>query len=240
MILGVVGSPRKGRLTDQLITRALEGAKSAGVETEKVYLVDFRVPFYTEQATCPEELSRLCEEADALIIGAPVYYGDINGLTKDFMDTVRISNANGKYALGISIAGGTGKGLCLAVQSIYSFFYHQQIRGIDPNPVSRFNFQKVREELYASGQKLAELSQEKKPFENLWDRIEHYEKLDYLNHTFLDEILLLTEQLMGISKNKSALARAREEYEIARSFIDQGKRTEAAKHAVKAYNILYF
>lgn len=53
MILGVVGSPRKGRLTDQLITRALEGAKSAGVETEKVYLVDFRVPFYTEQAKSP-------------------------------------------------------------------------------------------------------------------------------------------------------------------------------------------
>jgi multimeric flavodoxin WrbA len=242
MILGVVGSPRKGRLTDQLITRALEGAKSAGVETEKVYLVDFRVPFYTEteQAKSPEQLSRLCEEADALIIGAPVYYGDINGLTKDFMDTVRISNANGKYALGISIAGGTGKGLCLAVQSIYSFFYHRQIRGIDPTPVSRFNFQKAREKLYASGQKLAKLSPGKKPFENLWDRIEHYEKLDYLNHTFLDEILLLTEQLVDISKNKSALARARKEYETARSFIDQGKRTEAAKHAVKAYNILYF
>ena len=144
MILGVVGSPRKGRLTDQLIARALEGTKSAGVETEKVYLVDFKVPFYTEQSQCPEELSRLCEEADALIIGAPVYYGDINGLTKDFMDTVRISNANGKYGLGISVAGGTGKGLCLAVQSIYSFFYHRQMRGIDPFPVSRFNFQKAR------------------------------------------------------------------------------------------------
>jgi hypothetical protein len=45
---------------------------------------------------------------------------------------------------------------------------------------------------------------------------------------------------MDISKNESALAKARKEYEIARSFIDQGKRTEAAKHAVKAYNILYF
>ena len=156
------------------------------------------------------------------------------------MDTVRISNANGKYGLGISVAGGTGKGLCLAVQSIYSFFYHRQIRGIDPTPVSRFNFQKARARLYASGQKLAKLSKDKKPFENLSDRIEHYEKLDYLNHTFLDEILLLTEQLMGISKNKPALARARKEYEIARSLINQGKRTEAAKHTVKAYNILYF
>ena len=62
MILGIVGSPRKGRLTDQLVNRALEGAKSAGVESEKVYLIDYKIPFYTEEAKCPEELNRLCEE----------------------------------------------------------------------------------------------------------------------------------------------------------------------------------
>ena len=239
MILGIVGSPRKGRLTDQLVTRALEGVKSAGVETEKVYLIDHKIPFYTEEAKCPEELNELCEEADALVIGAPVYYGDINGLTKDFMDMVRISNANGKYGLGISIAGGTGKGLCLAVQSIYSFFYHRQIRGIFPTPISRFNFQKSLDALYTVGQKTAELSREKKPFKNLWDRIEHYEKLDYLNYTFLDEILLLAKQLIETSSGK-ALQKAKEEYELAKLLIEQGKRIEAAKHAVKAYDTLYF
>jgi len=239
VILGIVGSPRKGRLTDQLLTRTLEGAKSTGVETKKAYLIDYEVPFYTEETKCPEELSRLCEEADALVIGAPVYYGDINGLTKDFMDTVRISNANGKYGLGISIAGGTGKGLCLAVQSIYSFFYHRQIRGIDPTPVSRFNFQEALDGLYITGQRLAKLSKEKKPFEDLWDRIEHYEKLDYLTHTFLDEILLLAGQLIKISSEKD-LQKAKEEYELAKLLIQQGKRIEATKHAVKAYDILYF
>ena len=240
MILGIVGSPRKGGLTDQLVTGTLEGAKSAGFETKKVHLADFEVPFYSEEAKCPEEVSRMCEEANALVIGAPVYYGDINGLTKDFMDTVSISNANGKYGLGISIAGGTGKGLCLAVQSIYSFFYHRQIRGIDPTPVSRFNFEKALKELYASGQKLAELPQETKPFQDLWDRIEHYEKLPYLKHTFLDEILLLVEQLIDISANKPALAKAKQEYEIAKSLIAEGKRSESARYAVKAYDILYF
>jgi NAD(P)H-dependent FMN reductase len=240
MIMGIVGSPRKRGLTDQLVTGALEGAKSAGLETEKVHLADFEVPFYSEEAKCPQELSEMCEGANALVIGAPVYYGDISGLTKDFMDTVSISNANGKHGLGISIAGGTGKGLCLAVQSIYSFFYHRQIRGIDPTPVSRFNFKKIQERLYASGKKLAELSQEAKPFQNLWDRIEHYEKLPYLKHTFLDEILLLVEQLIGISANKPALAKAKQEYEIAKSLINQGKRLDSVKHAVKAYDTLYF
>ena len=240
MILGVIGSPRKGRLTDQLVSRALEGARAAGGETRKVFLVDYEVKFYREGVKCcPDELSDLCEEADAIVLGAPIYFGDINGLTKDFMDTVRIRNANGKYALGIAIAGGTGKGLCSGIQTIYHFFYHRQMRGIDPTPVSRFNFDKALERLYESGKKLVDLSKKKKPFENLWDRIEYYEKLDYMNYTFLDEIMLLAKYLIESSKS-SSLAEAKKEYEKAEVLINQGKRVEAARHAVKAYDLLYF
>jgi len=240
MILGIVGSPRKKRLTDQLVSRALEGAKAAGGKTRKVYLIDYEVKSYRENVKCcPDELSDLCEEADAIILGAPVYFGDINGLTKDFMDTVRIRNANGKFALGISIAGGTGKGLCSGIQTIYHFFYHRQMRGIDPTPVSRFNFEKALESLFESGKKLVELSKEKKPFENLWDRIEYYERLDYMNYTFLDEIMLLAKYLIETSKS-SKLTEAKKEYEKAQDLINQGKRIEATKHAVKAYDLLYF
>lgn len=240
MILGIVGSPRKGRLTDQLVTRALEGAKSVGVETRKIYLVDYDIKFHMEgRKGCPEELSELCEEADAIVVGAPVYFGDINGLTKDFMDTVRISNANGKYALGIAIAGGTGKGLCSGIQSIYHFFYHRQLRGVDPTPVSRFNFEKALKNLYQSGKKLAGLSMENKPFNDLRDRIEYYEEFGYMNYTFLDEIVLLAEQLIETSKEED-LSKAKKEYETAKSLIREGKRIKAVKHAVKAYDILYF
>lgn len=240
MILGIVGSPRKGRLTDQLVTRALEGVKSVGVETRKIYLVDYDIKFHMEgRKGCPEELSELCEEADAIVVGAPVYFGDINGLTKDFMDTVRISNANGKYALGIAIAGGTGKGLCSGIQSIYHFFYHRQLRGVDPTPVSRFNFEKALKNLYQSGKKLAGLSMENKPFNDLRDRIEYYEEFGYMNYTFLDEMVLLAEQLIETSKEED-LSKAKKEYETAKSRIRVGERIKAVKHAVKAYDILYF
>ena len=240
MILGIVGSPRKKRLTDHLASRALEGAEAAGGETQKVYLIDYEVKSYRENVKCcPDELSDLCEEADAIILGAPVYFGDINGLTKDFMDTVRIRNANGKYALGISIAGGTGKGLCSGIQSIYHFFYHRQMRGIDPTPVSRFNFDRALESLFESGKKLVDLSEEKKPFENLWDRIEYYERLDYMNYTFLDEIMLLAKYLIESSKSPK-ISEAKREYEMTMALINQGKRVDAAKHAVKAYDLLYF
>jgi len=218
----------------------LEGSESEGVETRKVYLVDFEIESYSEHGNgCPEEVSKLCEEAEAIVLGAPVYWGDINGLTKDFMDTVRISNANGKYALGIAVAGGTGKGLCSGIQSIYHFLYHRQMRGVDPTPVSRFNFERALQSLYQSGRKLAELSKEKKPFNDLWDRIEYYEKLDYMNYAYLEEILLLAEHLIEISKGRE-LPKAKREYEAARSLISQGKRIEAVKHAVKAYDLLYF
>jgi len=240
LILGIVGSPRKGKLTDQLVTKCLEGAKLAGVEIEKVYLIDYKIPFYTEQAECPERLDSLWEEADALVIGTPVYWGGINGLTKDFMDTVKISDVNGKYGLGIAVAGGTGRGLCAAIQNIYRFFYHRRIRGIEPTPVSRFNFERVLEALPMSGRRLAELSKERKPFEGDRDRMEYYEKLGYLDYTFLDEMVFLAGQLVEISKEKPDLSKAKEEYDAARSLIKRGKRVEAVEHAVKAYNMLYF
>jgi len=240
MILGIVGSPRKKRLTDRLVSRALEGVEAAEGETCKVYLIDYEVKFYREDVKCcPDELSNLCEEADAIILGAPVYYGDINGLTKDFMDTVKMQDANGKYALGIAIAGGTGKGLCSGIQTIYHFFYHRQMRGIDPTPVSRFNFDAALESLFKSGRKLVELSKEKKPFENLLERIEYYERLDYMNYTFLDEVMLLARHLIESSKSPK-LTEAKREYEEAKALINQGKRIEAVKHAVKAYDLLYF
>ena len=54
MILGIVGSPRKGGLTDQLVTRALGGASSAGLETKKVHLADFEVPFIPKRPNVPK------------------------------------------------------------------------------------------------------------------------------------------------------------------------------------------
>ena len=152
LILGIVGSPRKNGRTHTLVDAALGGAAQGGAETEKLYLIDYAIKPFTgsggsEEGVrfCPSELSERCEAADAIVLGAPVYYGDINGLTKDFMDSVRIGNSNGKPALGFAIAGGSGKGLISGVQSIYHWFYHRQVRAIDPTPVSRFNMAEALE-----------------------------------------------------------------------------------------------
>lgn len=251
-VLGIVGSPRKNGRTNRLVTAALEGAKSKGVIAEKIYLVDYEIGQYkgaggSDEALpyCPEELSRLCERADAIVLGARVYWGDINGMTKDFMDTVRISNSNGKPALGIAIAGGSGKGLLSGVQTMYHFFFQRQMRGIDPTPVSRFNLEEALRQLELSGAKLVGLSKEIRPFpgrtgQDRWPEVlAHYASLRYLRCDPLDEFVMLAKQLIRISK-RSEVEKAKAELDKALALIAEGKRSEAARYPVRSYQILYF
>ncbi len=252
LILGIVASPRKNGRTNTLIDAALAGAASAGAQTQKIYLVDYEVrPFTGGGGTadantyCPQELSALCEQADALVVGAPVYYGEINGLTKDWMDSVRIANSNGKPALGFAIAGGSGKGLISGVQSIYHWFYHRQVRAIDPTPVSRFNMQAAMGSLQTSGARLAEMARSPEPFpgagrEDRWaDVLAYYATLPYFDQGPVDEFLMLVDQLISISTGDQVAA-AQAELDQALALVAAGRRSEAAPHVVQAYEILYF
>jgi multimeric flavodoxin WrbA len=252
LILGIVGSPRKDGRTNTLIDAALAGAEEGGAEVERLYLVDYAVkPFTgsggTEQGSdfCPKELSERCETADALVVGAPVYYGDINGLTKDWMDSVRINNSNGKPALGFAIAGGSGKGLISGVQSIYHWFYHRQMRAIDPCPVSRFNLQGAQKSLRTGGKRLVELAQAPEPFpgekrDDRWaDVLAYYANVAYLNCDPVDEFLMLARHLIAVSTSDQ-VGQALRELGQAYALIEQGKRSEAGRHAVQAYELLYF
>lgn len=248
LILGLVGSPRKDGRSNALVNAVLEGVAAQGAETRVVYLVDYDIRPYGAQGGapyCPQDLSALCDQADALVIGAPVYWGDINGLTKDYMDSVQLSHANGKPAAGVAIAGGSGKGLLSGVQSIYHFFYHRQFRAIDPTPVSRFNFDAALAALRETGGRLVEVAQHPEPFpgaplDGRWGAVlSHYAVLPYLNQGPLDEFVLLVQQLIAISIG-DAVAQARRELEQALTLRAQGQDAEAARHAVRAYELLYF
>jgi len=245
-VLGIVGSPHKDGRTNKLVTRALEGSQKADAQTEIIHLVDYEIPQWSEGGRkAPEELNEIVDGADAYVLGAPVYYLDVNGLTKDFMDVLSMPNSNGKPALGISVAGGTGKGLTSALKSIYYFFFCKGLRGIDPLPVSRFNFDKALGEAYNSGKELARLS--RNPFGkakiewNLTERISYHFGLSFMNYDVVDEILLLAEQLMEISSSKGLnIEEAEMEYRKAKELIEQRRKTESIKHAVKAYETLYY
>jgi len=240
MILGIVGSPRKNGLTNRLVDAALEGSRLENYEVEKIHLVDFNVKPYTEvHKNCPKALNLLCEEAEAIVLGSPVYWGDISGIAKSFMETVSIPNADGKPALGIAIAGGTGKGLLSGIQSICHFFFHKRMRAIDPTPVSRFNLEEATEELVVSGHNLARLLKGNRPFQSLSEVSKYYQSLPFLNSDILDEYMLLASQLLKISQSDD-VEDARRDYEKASSLIRSGNRVDAIGYAVHAYELLYF
>ncbi|MFO7917400.1 MAG: flavodoxin family protein [Anaerolineae bacterium] len=251
-VLGIVGSPRKNGRTNALMDALLNGATREGANTQKVYLMDYEIKSFTDPTGsidgsqyCPEELSELCGEADAIALGAPVYWGDINGLTKDFMDAVHIAGANGKPAVGIAIAGGTGKGLLSGVQSIYHFFYHKQMRGMDPTPVSRFNMAKILEALETTGARLAKVSQHKEPFpgetrDARWPALlAYYASMGVLAQDPVDEFIMLAQQLIDISEGDE-VDEAQELLDKGLTLIEEGNRAEGAKYVVRSYQTLYY
>lgn len=249
-VLGIVGSGRKNGRTAELMTAALSGAKEQGARTQMVYLADYELRYHVgvaaeDEPYCPQALAELCEEADALVLGSPVYYGDINGLTRSFMDSVPMPGANGKLALGFAIAGGSGKGLLSGVQSIYHFFYHRQMRGIDPTPVSRFNMDAALASLRTSGANLVDLFETVEPFpgearSDRWaDVLAYYASLPYFDAGPVDEFVMLAEQLIRISEGPE-VEKAKAALGQALDLISEGERSRAARYAVRAYEMLYF
>jgi multimeric flavodoxin WrbA len=102
-VMAFNGSPRKKKWnTITLLENALEGAMSAGAETELVQLYDLSFSGCISCFSC-KDLSRkedgVCavqddltpvldrvKEADALIIGSPVYYGAESASTRAFLE----------------------------------------------------------------------------------------------------------------------------------------------------------
>jgi NAD(P)H-dependent FMN reductase len=243
-IVGVVASMHRNGLSRKLVESALGGVRAAGGESSLVQLSDYAVPQWSNKNTGkPKELSAAFDGMGGLVICAPVYYLDVNGLAKDFMDTVRLGDAAGKPGLGITVAGGTGKGLTSALKSIYYWFFCHSICGIDPLPVSRFNFEDAIEQAEASGHKLVELAASRpKPFRTLAEGVAHHQALPFMDYEYVDEIALLVRQLLDAPDKKGAEARreARRLYAKGMRLMGQGKKLAAVGPIIKAYEALYY
>ena len=101
-VIVINGSPRKGWNTDTLLKKALEGAASAGAETEMVYLYDLKFRGCVSCMACKlQKEPRPCRciqrddltpvldrlhEADAVILGSPIYFSDVTGEMRSFFE----------------------------------------------------------------------------------------------------------------------------------------------------------
>lgn len=101
-MLLVNGSPRKNRNTGLMLAKVAEGAASKGAVAEIVNLYDLQYCGCTSCFACKLKEARtegLCAVRDALrpvlekairadivVIGSPVYFSDITGMTRSFME----------------------------------------------------------------------------------------------------------------------------------------------------------
>ena len=101
-VMAINGSPRKNWNTDTLLKKVLEGAASAGAETEMVYLYDLKFRGCVSCMTCKlkngkslgrcalkDDLTAVLErahEADAVVLGSPIYFSDVTGEMRSFLE----------------------------------------------------------------------------------------------------------------------------------------------------------
>ena len=101
-VIAINGSPRKNWNTDTLLKKVLEGAESAGAETEMVYLYDLKFCGCKSCMACKlkkeprpnrcvlrDELTPVLDkvhEADAVVLGSPIYFSEVTGEMRSFVE----------------------------------------------------------------------------------------------------------------------------------------------------------
>lgn len=96
-VLGIATSPRKGANSQTLVEHILTGAKEAGAETEIIRLCLLDIQPCRGCNTCKTEdgcvieddmemLIKKMEEADAVVLGSPVYWSRLNAQAYPFID----------------------------------------------------------------------------------------------------------------------------------------------------------
>lgn len=111
----VNGSPRKDGNTAELLRNAARGLESRGAETEWFHLYDLDYRGCISCFSCKRKGSAcngLCAmrdgltpvlekilEADCLLLGSPIYFGDVTGMMRAFLERLAFPNLN--YSLGL-------------------------------------------------------------------------------------------------------------------------------------------
>ena len=101
-VLAINGSPRKKWNTATLLQSALDGAASHGAKAELIHLYDLTYTGCTSCFACKlkggksygkcamqDGLTSVLEkiqDADALILGSPIYFGTVTGMMRCFME----------------------------------------------------------------------------------------------------------------------------------------------------------
>ena len=125
-VLGINGSPRRGGNTEILLDNALKGAQNKGAEVEKIVLNDLEFSPCQECENMPNDgfciieddmqtVYRKMEEADAIILASPIFFGSLSAQTKMMIDRFQCI-WRAKYILRKQVFGKRKTGAFISVQ----------------------------------------------------------------------------------------------------------------------------
>ena len=144
-VLGINGSPRKNGNTKLLLEKVFNPLNEAGIETEFFQLGGKQVHGCTACGKCREIKDARCHikndtlneciakmlEADAIILGSPVYFADVSSEMKALIDVVGyVTRGNGhllKRKVGAGILAVRRGGELHAFETLNNFFLISQM-----------------------------------------------------------------------------------------------------------------
>lgn len=139
-IIGIVGSPRSNSNTEKLVKEALQSARAVGAETELVKLgsaeiepcVACDICKATGECAIYDDVGGILEkmvDSQGLIIGSPVYFGNVTSQLKMLMDRSRPLRMdfklNNKVGGAISTGGSRNGGQETTIAAIHEFLLIQ-------------------------------------------------------------------------------------------------------------------
>ena len=135
-VIAINGSPRKNGNTYTSIKRVCDILEKEGIETEIIQVGDKTFGGCRACGACAKlgkcafgdkdglnEIGEKMSEADGIIIGSPVYYADINGTLKSFLDRVFYTyGKNFRFKPGAAVVALRRGGAIHAYHSINNYF----------------------------------------------------------------------------------------------------------------------
>jgi multimeric flavodoxin WrbA len=153
-IIGIVGSPRSNGNTENLVTEALQSASDAGAETELIKLGTAKIEpciacdicKATGECAIYDDMGGILEkirDSHGLIIGSPVYFGNVSSQLKMLMDRSRPLRMDfklkNKIGGAITVGGSRNGGQETTISAIHNFLLiHDVIIVGDGAPLAHY------------------------------------------------------------------------------------------------------
>ena len=154
-VTAICGSHRKNGNTRFLLETILKTISEKGGKTKLLNLLDYPLSFCQAHSAdvcrqgCPyeeefKEIEKELVSADAIIVGSPVYMGNVPARLKNLMDrTVRLRRKGfllaNKIGAAVVVGASQGGGQEHTISSIHNFFLiHNMIVAGDGEPKSHF------------------------------------------------------------------------------------------------------